>query len=185
MKNHSANRIAMAAAAMMLLTAWAMRFARADSPTDYSAGASPQASGAPRDLVASNNTDVKTMAVSATSDATNGSAGKRPITQATTGARIEGGQVNGHWREGTRLIEQMGRFRATGDRLSFTSNDGALHFDCLENLCGQRVSRAVTDSPEPLVWTVSGELTEFHGANYLLLSQAVLKPRTHGSVRAP
>ncbi len=103
----------------------------------------------------------------------------------TSGARIEGGQVNGHWREGTRLIDQVGRFRATGDRLSFTSADGALHFDCLENLCGQRVARAVTDSPEPLVWTVAGVLTEFRGTNYLLLTQAVLKPRARGAVHAP
>lgn len=93
------------------------------------------------------------------------------------GSRIEGGQVNGHWREGTRLIDQLGQFKVVGDRASFTSADGVLHFDCLENLCAQRVARTVSDSPESLVWSITGELTEYRGTNFLLLGQAVLKPR--------
>ncbi len=76
------------------------------------------------------------------------------------------------------MIDQVSRFEqlATGN---FTSADGALHFDCLENLRAS-VARAVTDSPEPLVWTVAGVLTEFRGTNYLLLTQAVLKPPSGG-----
>jgi len=99
--------------------------------------------------------------------------------------RIEGGQVNGHWREGTRLIDQPGQFKITGDRVSFTSSDGSLHFDCLENLCAQRIARTVTDSPETLLWSVNGELTEYRGTNFLLLSQAILKPRSARSTTAP
>jgi len=107
------------------------------------------------------------------------------IATVSRGPRIEGGQVNGHWREGTRLIDQTGQFKITGDRVSFTSSDGSLRFDCLENLCGQRIARTVTDSPESLSWTVTGELTEFRGANFLLLTQAVLKPRSPRSATAP
>ena len=106
-------------------------------------------------------------------------------TAAPRGPRIEGGQVNGHWREGTRLIDQPGQFKIAGDRLGFTSSDGTLHFDCLENLCGQRIARTVTDSPEALFWSVTGELTEYRGTNFLLLTQAVLKPRSPRSATAP
>jgi hypothetical protein len=111
--------------------------------------------------------------------------GKPVVPAVQHGPRIEGGQVNGHWREGTRLVEQLGQFKVAGDRLSFTSADGSLHFDCLENLCGQRVARTVTDSPEPLVWSVTGELTEYRGTNFLLLTQVVLKPRPRRTAAAP
>jgi hypothetical protein len=111
--------------------------------------------------------------------------GPAAATSAPRGPRIEGGQVNGHWREGTRLIDQLGQFKITGDRVSFTSSDGTLHFDCLENLCAQRIARTVTDSPETLLWSVNGELTEYRGTNFLLLTQAILKPRTSRSTTAP
>lgn len=101
------------------------------------------------------------------------------------GPRVEGGQINGHWREGTRLVDQLGQFKVTSDRISFTSADGSLRFDCLENLCCQRVARTVTDSPETLVWSVTGELTEFRGANFLLLTEAILKPKPARASRAP
>jgi hypothetical protein len=99
--------------------------------------------------------------------------------------RIEGGQVNGHWREGTRLIDQPGQFKITGDRVSFISSDGSLRFECLENLCGQRIARMVADSPETLIWSVTGDLSEYRGVNFLLLTQAVLKPRSPRSAAAP
>jgi hypothetical protein len=50
-------------------------------------------------------------------------------------------------------------------------------FTTLENLNLERVARVISDSPDTLEWTVSGTITEFQGANYLLLSRAVLKSK--------
>jgi len=92
--------------------------------------------------------------------------------------RIEGGQVNGRWREGSRLIDQVGSFRVTGDHVTFTSSDGKLKFEGLENLAIERIARTIGDSPDQLEWTISGIITEYRGANYLLVTQAVLKTKS-------
>jgi hypothetical protein len=111
--------------------------------------------------------------------------------QATTAApdqenkpRIEGGQVNGRWREGSRLIDQVGSFRVTGDHVTFISSDGKLKFEGLENLAIERIARTIGDSPDQLEWTISGIITEYRGANYLLVTQAVLKTKSTRSRRA-
>ena len=105
-------------------------------------------------------------------------------TPAPRGPRIEGGQVNGHWREGTRLIDQLGQFKITGDRVSFSSPT-ARSISIAWKTSRQRIARTVTDSPETLLWSVNGELTEYRGTNFLLLTQAILKPRTARSATAP
>jgi hypothetical protein len=92
--------------------------------------------------------------------------------------RIEGGQVNGRWREGSRLIDQVGSFRVTGDHVTFASSDGKLKFEGLENLAIERIARTIGDSPDQLEWTISGIITEYRGANYLLVTQAVLKTKS-------
>ena len=92
-------------------------------------------------------------------------------------------------REGTEIVDRMGHFqitgeRVTGERVTFVAADGDGRFVALENLSLQRVVRAITDSPEPLKWSVSGTATEFNGANYLLIQRAVLKsqvPSTGGA----
>lgn len=48
---------------------------------------------------------------------------------------------------------------------------------CLENLNLERIARAITDNTEQLEWRVSGVLTEYGGANYLLVDRAILKSR--------
>ncbi len=88
---------------------------------------------------------------------------------------MEGGQAGSRWREGSRLVDQVGSFKLAGERATFVSTDGKLKFDCLENLCAERVMRTITDSPDPLQWSVCGVVTECRGSNYLLLTQAVLK----------
>jgi len=105
---------------------------------------------------------------------------KPPQAAAATSApsavgRMEGGQAGGRWREGSRLIDQVGSFKLAGERVTFVSADGKLKFDCLENLCAERISRTITDSPDSLQWSVCGTVTECHGTNYVLLTQAVLK----------
>jgi hypothetical protein len=98
--------------------------------------------------------------------------------------RIEGGQVNGRWREASRLIDQVGSFRVTGDHVTFISTDGKLRFESLENLAIERIARTIGDSPDQLEWTISGTITEYRGANYLLVTQAVLKTKATRTRRA-
>jgi hypothetical protein len=99
--------------------------------------------------------------------------------------RIEGGQVNGRWREGSKLNDQAGNFKLTGDRVTFVAVGGKLKFLCLENLCIERVSRVISDSPDQLEWSVSGVITEYRGANYLLATQAVLRTKSDRLRRSP
>lgn len=101
----------------------------------------------------------------------------RPSAAPQSTSRIDGFQNNGRWREGTRLVNIRGRFRVAGERVQFTSEDEALRFACLENLAAERVGRIVSESPENPFWIVNGNVTEFRGENYLLLTQAVIQAR--------
>ena len=71
----------------------------------------------------------------------------------------------------------VGTFSSTGDRIMFYSTADKRRFGALENLNLERVGRIVAESTEPLEWNVSGTITEFQGANYLLISRAVLKTK--------
>ena len=109
----------------------------------------------------------------------------KPVVAETPVSHIEGGQVNGRWREGSRLSGQMGYFKLAGDRVTFVSPDGKLKFDCLENLALERIARTIGDSPDQLEWSVSGLITECRGTNHLLVSVAVLKAKSARARRAP
>jgi hypothetical protein len=85
--------------------------------------------------------------------------------------------ASGRLREGTRLAGQIGYFKPAGDRLIFQAVDGTHRMRVLENLSLERIARRVGDSPERLEWVISGEVSEFQGANYLLVTQAILKTR--------
>ena len=85
--------------------------------------------------------------------------------------------MNSRWREGSRLVDQLGHFKAVGDRVTFFSTDSKLHFDCLENLGSERIGRTISDNPDQLEWSVCGVLTECHGANYLLVTQRCSRPK--------
>jgi hypothetical protein len=118
-------------------------------------------------------------------DSAASSATKQINADSTSSPHIEGGQVNGRWREGSRLVDQSGSFKLTGDRVTFISSDGKLKFDGLENLAIERIARTIGDSPDPLEWSISGLITEYRGANYLLVTQAVLKTKATRARRAP
>ncbi len=85
-----------------------------------------------------------------------------------------GRQTQKRIREGTEIVDLDGHFRFTGDRMSFFSSDGKLRLVGLENLNLQRIARAVADDPRQLRWKVSGTVTEYRGANFLLVRQAIL-----------
>jgi len=77
-------------------------------------------------------------------------------------------------REGTPVVNQVGYFRTAGDRLVFYKADGRARFIALENLNLERISNAITDKPTQLEWNISGTITEYRGANYLLVDRAIL-----------
>jgi hypothetical protein len=81
-------------------------------------------------------------------------------------------------REGTRLSDVNGRFEMAGDRVTFFPNGGRESYRLLENLSLERVAQVITESRARQEWTVSGTLTEYRGANYLLLTKAVIKTTT-------
>ena len=65
----------------------------------------------------------------------------------------------------------------TGDRVTFFSDDSGRRYVALENLNLERIVARITDDPTPRQWLVSGLVTEFRGANYLLIRRAMLKAR--------
>jgi hypothetical protein len=79
-------------------------------------------------------------------------------------------------REGTVLTDQGGRFRQDGDGAVFIS-ENQYEFTTLPNLNLERVIRTLkgSDESESIRWSVSGQVTEFNGRNYLLITRAVYK----------
>jgi len=78
-------------------------------------------------------------------------------------------------REGSEIVSQPGAFSSVGDRIVFVTADGRQRYTALENLCLERVARAIADTPERLQWSVTGVVTEYRSANYVLLRRAVMK----------
>ncbi|HEY2411364.1 MAG TPA: hypothetical protein VGI40_03940 [Pirellulaceae bacterium] len=77
-------------------------------------------------------------------------------------------------REGTKLVDVVGTFQsAGGDSISFSRDGGKESFRVLENLALQRVGQALDLNAKH--WVVSGVITEYRGANYLLLTKAVVQ----------
>lgn len=76
-------------------------------------------------------------------------------------------------REGT-TVRLKGRFDLVGDRATFYTEDGRVSFKTLENLALQRVMVAVRDSTDPRLWNVEATVTEYQGANFLLIRRATV-----------
>jgi hypothetical protein len=79
-------------------------------------------------------------------------------------------------REGTRLRDIAGRFRQSGDTLTFIDGENR-EITGLPNLNLERILRMLktVEEPESISWSVSGTVTEFGARNYLLISRAVFK----------
>lgn len=90
-------------------------------------------------------------------------------------------------REGGILTDVVGYFKATGDRATFYAVDGKQRFGCLENLNLERVATVLGEASTPLEWSVSGQVTEFRGSNYLLITRAIVrhKPTAPAADRVP
>ena len=76
-------------------------------------------------------------------------------------------------REGTSYAGE-GFIQFTGERLTFVSTNGKDRLVILENLALDRVNRTVRDATYRTKWKVIGSVTEYQGANFLLLERAVL-----------
>lgn len=77
-------------------------------------------------------------------------------------------------REGTKLIDVTGTFQAVGsDNISFLATGNKESYRILQNLALQRISQSLEDNRAPRQWIVSGTITEFRSANYLLVTKAV------------
>jgi hypothetical protein len=73
-------------------------------------------------------------------------------------------------REGSLLPDLVGSFRKAGDRIQFVERgEGERNFLCLENLMLQRALQVMNDESTEIAWIVSGRVTEYLGANYLLI----------------
>ena len=78
-------------------------------------------------------------------------------------------------REGTKIVDRLGHFRTTGDRMTFFTADGSRHFVALENLNLERIARTIEEDSAQLEWSVTGTVTEYRGANFLSVQCAILK----------
>jgi hypothetical protein len=81
-------------------------------------------------------------------------------------------------REGTELSSVPGYFSITGSRVTFIASESGTRFAGLENLNLERISKMISNAPKQMDWEVSGEVTEYRGANFLLVRRAVLKTGT-------
>jgi hypothetical protein len=81
--------------------------------------------------------------------------------------------TNERLREGTNL-RLKGRFDLVGERATFYAEDGKASFKTLENLALQRVVAAVRDSTDSRLWNVDATVTEYQGANFLLIRRATV-----------
>lgn len=98
--------------------------------------------------------------------------GEAPAPTRTEGSASTAGII----REGTAVVDGLGSFSVQGERVSFQAQDESLNVMVLENLALERIVRQVTETPKMLLWSVQGTLTEFRGANFLLITRAQLKP---------
>jgi hypothetical protein len=109
------------------------------------------------------------QATAADQSADNGPVDRARATASRSTARV---------REGTHLAHRLGQFTQIGDRLSFTPEGSSVQWVVLENLVLDRVSHVLADTSDTLNWSVSGRVTEFRGANFVILERAVVKRRT-------
>ncbi|MCC6125371.1 MAG: hypothetical protein IT426_10440 [Pirellulales bacterium] len=97
--------------------------------------------------------------------------GKAPSETAVAPADAERERI-ARFREGDELVDRVGQFSTSGDRVVFAAAEGKVRFIALENLPLERVAKAIVGNPASLQWTVSGKVSEYRGTLYLLLTRA-------------
>lgn len=87
-------------------------------------------------------------------------------------------------REGSLLTDEAGSFEFVGDRIVFVPAGSKESLRVLENLALERIVRELGDARDQRNWLVCGVLTEFKGANYLLVTKSLLQtPATPTAAR--
>ncbi len=102
---------------------------------------------------------------------------------ASTALHASAASLDHRQREGSRMDRQQGHFKLTGDRLTFHVSGSEDKYLGLENLAMERIAKVVSerhDSPEQLVWEVTGVFTEYRGNNYLLITHAIIRNESAG-----
>lgn len=84
------------------------------------------------------------------------------------------GQLARRLREGAELVDQVGLFQVTGERVAFVADPGNRRFIVLENLSLDQL-RTLAERPQNSQWKVSGTVTEYRGTNFILIRRAVLR----------
>lgn len=79
-------------------------------------------------------------------------------------------------REGARLVDKEGRISERGGRYFFAPDGESEPFTLLENQTLERVASASSNQDVEQKWSISAQVTEFHGMKFLLLERAVLRP---------
>jgi hypothetical protein len=99
-----------------------------------------------------------------------------PATDAKSRSALQPGatKVGQRAREGSLLGDETGSFEFVGERIIFVPAGGRESLRVLENLALERIVRELGDARDQRNWVVSGVLTEFKGANYLLVTKAML-----------
>lgn len=107
-----------------------------------------------------------------------------PVRESTSGPTLNASEkLANRAREGTLLVDVLGHFKLAGDRATFYSSQGNTRYGGLENLNLERIAIVVSENPDELEWCVSGQVTEYRGSNYLLITKAVLKTKLPPSER--
>jgi hypothetical protein len=90
-------------------------------------------------------------------------------------------------REGTRLVNEAGTFRATGDRVAFypAGQEKSQSFLVLENLALERIARTLDETRGQQEWSVTGIVNEYRGRNYLYVTRAIERTRRNSAWTAP
>ena len=100
---------------------------------------------------------------------------------AAPSSQAAGAKASERLREGTKLIDVVGTFQSIGgESITFTpggSSGNKESFRVLENLALQRVSQVLDENKGARQWTVSADVTEYKGNNYLLLRKIVVHPQ--------
>ena len=83
--------------------------------------------------------------------------------------------------DGYRIVDRPGRLTREGDYYTFTFESRGqgtpdLPIRLLPNRLLEDMEIASEAGTKPVVFLVSGELTEYHGVNYLLLQKLLTKP---------
>lgn len=131
------------------------------------------------------------LGLSLASQAVNQTAAEQPSTSLAPSAALAAGPLRGppsspegkeeRLREGMKITQIVGRFEAAGEQVTFIRGDGKESLRALQNLALERIVQSIQEERGRYQWVVSGVITEFRGANYLLITRAVISGRDQSS----